>query len=674
MKRSFSNIRRMCILFVLAMMSVAVYAALPEITSTSTISVGTTAVYTADASTYYVIKHKSSGYFLGYSGSSTMGGWTMSSSLPNAVNDKKNYLFSISSGKVKTASGRYITYTYKSDTAAGLSNSTSSGTTLGCGNYSGGVKDVYMFRLYHVSGDYGYDLFLGGNKSVSVIYDGVGSMQSLSDAYFDLYPVTVTDHISVTGLKLDKATLSLPFGNNETLTPVYTPSNANYHTSMTWASSDEHVASVSAKGVVTAKGVGTATITGTSHNNISATCKVTVTAATPAALETVDLGLPSGTLWTNMNVGATAPEQYGDFYAWGETLTKDLPYTTNIYKWNNGTTTTLTKYCFDSKYGIIDSKSTLDPADDAAYKNWGTTWRTPSEEQYEELVNNCSWEWTTVKGVPGSRFTGCTGKSIFIPAGGYIKQGEHLLEGEKTVLWTNTLDPESPGKAYDATSTAESVIHGTTGSRYYGRNVRPVSISKAVRVTSITLSQEALNMEIADESSIIATVVPADAAIKTLVWTSSDEAVATVTAEGVVTAVGEGIATITVAATDGSGVKSSMNVEVAKKLQPCAAPVITYESGKVKFTSSTPEAKCYYTVKYGEAIDGEQEGDLDLTSVTLTITAYAKAEGYKPSEAVTKVITIPAEGLRGDVNKDGKVTVADAVEVVDIYVAGGSKK
>ncbi|MBR5686227.1 MAG: hypothetical protein IKX18_08765 [Muribaculaceae bacterium] len=135
--------------------------------------------------------------------------------------------------------------------------------------------------------------------------------------------------------------------------------------------------------------------------------------------EYVDLGLPSGTLWATCNMGADTPEGYGGHFAWGETEAKDV--FDNNYKWLfEGK---YTKYCTDSDQGyngFTDGKTELDPEDDAAYINWGTSWRIPTEEQQKELMNNCYWEMTTINGVNGRLGTGPNGNSIFLPAAGLI--------------------------------------------------------------------------------------------------------------------------------------------------------------------------------------------------------------------------------------------------------------
>ena len=132
----------------------------------------------------------------------------------------------------------------------------------------------------------------------------------------------------------------------------------------------------------------------------------------------VDLGLPSGTLWATCNVGANSPEEYGDYFAWGETETKDV-YDWSTYKWCNGTSTSLTKYCTNSDYGIVDNKSVLDLEDDAAYVNWGADWRMPTIDELSELEDTsyCSWTWITLNGVFGFKVTSkSNGNYIFLPA------------------------------------------------------------------------------------------------------------------------------------------------------------------------------------------------------------------------------------------------------------------
>lgn len=160
----------------------------------------------------------------------------------------------------------------------------------------------------------------------------------------------------------------------------------------------------------------------------------------------VDLGLPSGTLWATCNVGANSPEEYGDYFAWGETAPKDN-YDWSTYKWCNGNWNMLTKYCTDSSFGyngFTDGKTELDLEDDAAYVNWGPSWRMPSMEQLWELVEQCTWTWTTRNGVNGYLITGpYGGNTVFFPAAG-VRWGELLYDaGSLGIVWSRTLEGNS---------------------------------------------------------------------------------------------------------------------------------------------------------------------------------------------------------------------------------------
>ncbi len=167
--------------------------------------------------------------------------------------------------------------------------------------------------------------------------------------------------------------------------------------------------------------------------------------------EWVDLGLPSGTLWATCNVGANAPEEYGDYFAWGETAPKDY-YDWGTYKWCNGSSTTLTKYCTKSDYGyngFVDNKTEFDPEDDAAYVNWGSSWRMPSVEQIQELCENCTWTWTQRNGVNGQLVTGPNGNTMFLPAAGYRWNESLYYAGTVGYYWSRTLVASSPYAAFD---------------------------------------------------------------------------------------------------------------------------------------------------------------------------------------------------------------------------------
>ncbi|MBR5171078.1 MAG: hypothetical protein IKW85_10995 [Muribaculaceae bacterium] len=164
----------------------------------------------------------------------------------------------------------------------------------------------------------------------------------------------------------------------------------------------------------------------------------------PEQLEWVDLGLPSGTLWATRNIGANTPEESGDFFAWGETEPKEAYYMSN-YKWYDYDNELFTKYCTDSEYGMVDDKE-LEPRDDAAWANWGPSWRMPSLEQLQELREKCSWEWIERNGTSGYLVTGPNGSTIFLPAAGEASFPNAEGEG---YYWSRTLGPLSdPSKAF----------------------------------------------------------------------------------------------------------------------------------------------------------------------------------------------------------------------------------
>ena len=202
----------------------------------------------------------------------------------------------------------------------------------------------------------------------------------------------------------------------------------------------------------------------------------------PAEADWVDLGLPSGTLWATRNVGANSPEDYGDYFAWGETAPRGY-YGWNTYKWCNGSYTTLTKYCTNSYYGyngFTDGKTELDPVDDAAYINWGPSWRMPSLEQIKELINNCTWQWTQRNGVNGHLFTGPNGNTMFLPAAGFRLNVGFSSADTYGYYWLRTLyssNPSKPQYAYNLHFYKKSVNWSNT-TRDYGHTVRAVRISQ----------------------------------------------------------------------------------------------------------------------------------------------------------------------------------------------------
>ena len=193
--------------------------------------------------------------------------------------------------------------------------------------------------------------------------------------------------------------------------------------------------------------------------------------------EWVDLGLPSGTLWATCNVGADSPEEYGDYFAWGETAPKEY-YDWDNYKWCDGTYYTLTKYCTNADYGTVDNKVELEPVDDAASVNWGSSWRMPTTEQQNELCENCTWEWETRNGVNGQLVYGPNGKTIFLPAAGVYRVGMLWWASTDGQYWSRSLYNYSSYGAYAIHFTADYYSNWYSDSRREGRTVRAVRASQ----------------------------------------------------------------------------------------------------------------------------------------------------------------------------------------------------
>jgi hypothetical protein len=193
----------------------------------------------------------------------------------------------------------------------------------------------------------------------------------------------------------------------------------------------------------------------------------------------VDLGLPSGTLWATCNIGADNPEDYGDYFAWGETQPKST-YNWSTYQYCNGNYNTLTKYCNNSSYGyngFTDNLTILLPEDDAATVNWGSDWRMPTEEEWQELYNNTTCTWTTQNGVNGRLFTAANGNNLFLPAAGYRWNDELYGAGSSGRYWSSALSTDYPSDAwYLYFNSGSCDMHD--GIRFNGFTVRPVRSSR----------------------------------------------------------------------------------------------------------------------------------------------------------------------------------------------------
>ena len=292
--------------------------------------------------------------------------------------------------------------------------------------------------------------------------------------------VTVTSGsiVPVQSISLNKTELTLQVGQQFELIATILPGNAT-NKQVSWASSARsYQLSLADNGlscVIGALAECEATITVRSADNpaqLYATCKVTVTGgSSDPGEEVVDLGLPSGLKWRGWNVGASKPEEYGNYYAWAETSPKSN-YSSSNYKYpaTNLGDGMIVYAKYDSTPIHGDGKTVLEPEDDAASVNLGNGWRTPTFNEFKELRENCTWAWTTRNGVNGMLVTGPNGKSIFLPGGGWYTNT--TLTGKTTYgsYWTAT----GSGDIAHAVDFAKGYVDKAVLARSDGRSVRPV--------------------------------------------------------------------------------------------------------------------------------------------------------------------------------------------------------
>ena len=226
----------------------------------------------------------------------------------------------------------------------------------------------------------------------------------------------------------------------------------------------------------------------------------------PFVPEYVDLGLPSGLKWATCNVGAVTPEEYGDYFAWGEVETK-ANYTYQNYKWwTNGNYEQITKYCSNHSYGTRDNKKELEASDDAATANWGEGWRIPTSTEFDELIDNCTWTWTTQNSVQGWKVS-ANGKSIFLPAAGSFS---NVLQyaGSNGAYWTCSNNGSTSYYSYALIFTNSVKACDKENFRYVGYSVRPVQGEKiALSLATLTTT---VATQITENSALVGGNVTAD--------------------------------------------------------------------------------------------------------------------------------------------------------------------
>ena len=196
------------------------------------------------------------------------------------------------------------------------------------------------------------------------------------------------------------------------------------------------------------------------------------TKTTKEPAEAIDLGLPSGTKWASCNVGATKPEEYGGYYAWGETEEKEV-YSTVTYQYATGEDTDGDGWYENLQYKSLGSDIS-GTYYDVAHVKWGGKWVMPSANEVKELIDNCTSEWTTLNGVNGTKFTSnINGNSIFLPASGWRWGDTFYSVGSEGSYLSSTQDLSNSYCAYGIGSYSEGAISGSS-EKFIGQSVRPV--------------------------------------------------------------------------------------------------------------------------------------------------------------------------------------------------------
>ena len=296
-----------------------------------------------------------------------------------------------------------------------------------------------------------------------------------SQTFYGEVKTFTTDVVPVESVSLDKTEYTFnTIGNTLTLTATVLPADAT-DKSVSWSSSSDAVATVDASGKVTAVSKGTATIKAEAKDGSGKYASCSVTVNTPCPSGAVDLGL--SVYWGTTNIGASKPEDYGDYYAWGETEPKES-YSWSTYKYGTSSSGPFFKYNTSDSYGTVDNKTVLEPEDDVASVKLGGEWRMPTDAEWTELRTKCTWTWTTNyngTGVKGQIVTATNGNSIFLPAAGYRRDTKLYDAGSYGYYWSSSLNTDKPSITWYVNFNSDTVRRRDYGYRSYGQSVRPVS-------------------------------------------------------------------------------------------------------------------------------------------------------------------------------------------------------
>ncbi|MBQ6286432.1 MAG: DUF1573 domain-containing protein [Bacteroidales bacterium] len=350
--------------------------------------------------------------------------------------------------------------------------------------------------------------------------------------------------------------------------------------------------------------------------------------------EAIDLGL--SVKWASFNLGATKKEEYGYYYAWGETEPKDSYYW-DTYKWCRGSNNSLTKYNVNSANGyngFVDGKLIMEKEDDAAYVNLGNNWRMPTRDEWKELKDNCTWTWTTEFGEGGYKATSKkNGKFIFFPAGGYYNGKGSTDRGTAGYYWASNIAfgaiPDVTGcySVYTPVFHENSITWTRLNRRYMGESIRPVYPRSA---SQVVIDRTSFEGYVGGQLVLYLSTVPENAS-HTFICSSSNESVATIPLYTqdicIVDLLSPGIATIKIASYDGEA-EATCRVTVKE-----SRPAI----------SASPTSINYGDVKVGYKI-GNEKGRVTFTNTggdDLSIEAIECPDCFSFSSTYTFPIVIP---------------------------------
>jgi len=355
-----------------------------------------------------------------------------------------------------TANATYVAYfNAQSYTITTQSNPTNGGTVNGGGNYTYG-QNCSLTATANAGFSFDHWTKNGSTISGGATINFAVTANATYVAYFNAQSYTITTQSSPTNGGSVSGGGTYNYGQSCTLTA--TP--ATGYAFVNWTRNGTQVSTQNPY---------TFTVTG------NRTLVANFTYNSVGGHEYVDLGLPSGLLWATCNVGADSPDDYGDYFAWGETQPKS-DYNWGTYQYCMGSNNTLTKYCNDASLGhngYTDNLTTLQTGDDAALANWGSGWRMPTYGDWLELLNNTTVTWTMQNGVNGRRFTASNGNSIFLPAAGYRDGISLNSTGAFGLYWSSSLFTSNPVAAYYlGFGSGDCNIYGYD--RNLGQSVRPV--------------------------------------------------------------------------------------------------------------------------------------------------------------------------------------------------------